>query len=57
MSDEDSDLNFCPICFESYSDTKDQEIMCSECGNRFHISCAKMWFNISKSEDCPLCRQ
>ena len=51
----------CPICFETLSEARDQELLsCGSCGNHIHGRCIYVWARHQESLDrkvtCPLCR-
>jgi hypothetical protein len=53
MPEED----FCPICHETYSDTKNLVIFKTTCGHTMHNNCLNIYCNKHMEETvCPICR-
>lgn len=53
MSEDDGDLEECPICLTAYS--ADKEIVRTACGHTFHLECLATWCRNRVA--CPLCRE
>ena len=51
-----SDKEICPICRERFLN---KNLLKTDCGHLFHLSCLKDWINSKHSvrNQCPLCRR
>jgi hypothetical protein len=47
----------CSICFETFEDTPDQEVIENTCHHQFHKNCLQRWVNSTTNLRplCPLC--